>query len=136
MEIGRELLKKSGGKRGWEEGQGLGVNEQGPQEPLRVKMNIGKTGIGFHQPLKMMVMVEKKERKVRAEKQVKPPSVIEQENAHAEFQAIGRMLSAAFNDETDVPKSQIIASGKRKKGRLNAPPRSRITRTNPLLPDD
>lgn len=132
MDIGLHLLRKSGGKRGWQEGQGLGLHEQGPTEPLQPSIRVGNVGIGFELPpiKKKTAPVTTKKREIKAVVEEKPRSIIEHEAAHEEFQAIGRMLSAAFNDETDVPQPR-----RRIKGKGDTQPRSRITRTNPLIDD-
>ena len=135
--IGLSLLKKSGGKRGWQEGQGLGSHAQGPTEPLQPTIREGNAGIGF-EPQKKIKNEKQREKTQKANhmerarphgeskttctsKDVKE----EQEDAH---RVIGRMLSTAFNDETDIPKPRVV---KRKKGQIQAS--TRITRTNPLL---
>ena len=125
-------MKKSGGKRGWQEGQGLGAHAQGPTEPLQPTIREGNAGIGFEPQKK--IKIEKQREKTRKvnlmERESKTTCTVknvkeEQENVH---RVIGRMLSAAFNDETDIPKPRVV---KRKKGQIQAS--TRITRTNPLL---
>jgi hypothetical protein len=132
MDLGLSLLRKSAGKRGWQEGQGLGAQGQGQKEPLLPVQRVGNAGVGFEsQPAKKVTKASSKynQRKSKApQEEAKPTSVAEAEASHAEFQAIGRMLSAAFNDEADVPKP---LQAKRRKGNIQN--RSRLTRTNPLI---
>jgi hypothetical protein len=130
MDLGLSLLRKSAGKRGWQEGQGLGAQGQGLKEPLLPEKRVGNAGVGFEsQPDKKVIKASSKEKQRKdPQEEAKPMSVVEAEAAHAEFQAIGRILSAAFNNETDVPKP---LQAKRRKGNIQN--RSRITRTNPLI---
>ena len=44
--VGYQLLKKAG----WTEGQGIGLKEQGDQEPLQAHMQQGNLGLGFAKP--------------------------------------------------------------------------------------
>ena len=132
MDLGLSLLKNCAGKRGWQEGQGLGAQGQGQKVPLLPVQRVGNAGVGFEsKPVKKVAKSCSKDKRKKSkapQEEAKPTSVAEAEASHAEFQAIGRMLSAAFNDEADVPKP---LQANRRKGNIQN--RSRLTRTNPLI---
>lgn len=124
-DIGRYLLKKSGGVKGWQEGEGLGAFAQGLTEPLQPQRRLGNTGIGFEMPPKREnAAVNEGETQSKKKKANEQPTRMGDDAPNLFHAAIGRMLSAAFNDEGDIPRPQTEKSQEKS---------SRISRTNLLL---